>query len=316
MRLHGRGAGVPRRPRTPEPYATPAPTRRLPAPCARPYVPAPAMGAVRAAETGISPEKSVARSAPMRCIPLYQQTKPITVTTTACQSRAAVSPAVGTRRSEPPSSSRPSRADSTAATPQTAAERSFGPSGRSTGTARTAKPTSPASAPTENSTPARSVRPPALDGERPHGDEARRVQGDAGRTAPVQQRDEHADDDRRTAHEDARNSRLRRPFGRQDRQVEPDHAHRGEQRDPPPLAAGEASEPGRRRVRIAAQERDEQQRGETVAERLAAGVRIVAEDAVGREGCPHQHAGEGREEGPAQRGRVHGADARVGDGPV
>ncbi|GAB2939151.1 hypothetical protein GCM10027028_45250 [Streptomyces sundarbansensis] len=46
------------------------------------------MGAVRAAETGINPEKGVARSAPMRCIPLYQQTKPITVTTTACQSRA------------------------------------------------------------------------------------------------------------------------------------------------------------------------------------------------------------------------------------
>lgn len=144
---------------TPEPYATPAPTRRLPAPWARPYVPAPTSGAVRAAETGIRPEKSVARSAPMRCIPLYQQTNPITVTTAACHSRAAVSPPVGTRRNEPPSSSRPSSAASTAATTQTVAESSFGPSGRSTATARTAKPTSPASAPTENSTPARSVRP-------------------------------------------------------------------------------------------------------------------------------------------------------------
>ncbi len=159
MRLPCRTPEDPRRPRTPEPYATPAPTRRLPTPCARPYVPAPTRGAVRAAETGISPEKSVARSAPMRCIPLYQQTNPITVTTTACQSRAVASPPVGTRRNEPPSSSSPSSADSTAATPQTVAERSFGPSGRRTGTARTAKPTSPASAPTENSTPARSVRP-------------------------------------------------------------------------------------------------------------------------------------------------------------
>lgn len=99
------------------------------------------------------PEKSVARSAPMRCIPLYQQTNPITVTTAACHSRAAASPPVGMRRNDPPSISRPSSADSTAATPQTVAESSFGPSGRSTGTASTAKPTSPAS------TPARSVRP-------------------------------------------------------------------------------------------------------------------------------------------------------------
>ncbi len=158
--------------------------------------------------------------------------------------------------------------------------------------------------------------PPALDGERPDGDEACRVQRDAGRTTAVQQRDEHADHDRRTAHEDARNSRFRRLFGRQDRQVEPDHAHGGEQDDPPPLATGEASEPSRRGVGVAAKERDEQQRGETVAERLAARERIVAEDAVGREGCPHQHTREGREEGPAQRGCVHGADARVGDGPV
>ncbi len=135
------------------------PTRRLPAPCARPYVPAPTSGAVSAAETGISPENSVARSAPMRWIPLYQQTNPITVTTAACHSRAAASPPVGTRRNEPPSSTAPSRADSTAATAHTVAESSFGPSGRRTGTARTAKPTSPASAPTENSTPVASVRP-------------------------------------------------------------------------------------------------------------------------------------------------------------
>ncbi len=152
-------AAAGRRPRTPEPYATPAPTRRLPAPWARPYVPAPTRGAVRAAETGINPEKRVARSAPMRWIPLYQQTNPTTVTTPACHSSAAASPPVGTRRNEPPSITTPSSAASTAATPHTVAESSFAPSGRSTGTARTAKPTSPPSAPTENSMPARSVRP-------------------------------------------------------------------------------------------------------------------------------------------------------------
>ncbi len=158
--------------------------------------------------------------------------------------------------------------------------------------------------------------PPALHGERPDGDEPGRVQRDAGRPTTVQQRNEYADHDRRAAHEDARNSWFRRLFGRQDRQVEPDHAHCGEQRDPPPLAAGETPEPGRRGVGIAAQDRDEQERGETVSECLATRERVVAEDAVGREGCPHQHTREGREEGPAQRGCVHGPDARVGVGPV
>lgn len=124
-----------------------------------PYAPAPTRGAVRAAETGIRPEKSVARSAPMRWIPLYQQTKPMTVTTAACQSNAVVSPGVGIRRNPPPSSRTPRSAASSAAMQQTVADSSFGPSGRSTGTASTANPTSPASAPTENRIPARSVRP-------------------------------------------------------------------------------------------------------------------------------------------------------------
>lgn len=114
-----------------------------------PYVPVPTRGAVSAAETGISPEKSAARSAPMRRIPLYQHTNPITVTTAACHSKAIVSVGVGTLRNPPPSTSTPSNADSRAATAHTAADSSFGPSGRSSGTARTAKQTSPASAPTE-----------------------------------------------------------------------------------------------------------------------------------------------------------------------
>lgn len=48
----------------------------------------PTSGAVSTAETGIRPEKSVARSAPMRCMPMYQQTNPMTVTTAACHSSA------------------------------------------------------------------------------------------------------------------------------------------------------------------------------------------------------------------------------------
>ncbi|GAA5036537.1 hypothetical protein GCM10023335_83550 [Streptomyces siamensis] len=80
---------------------------------------------------------------------MYQHTNPTTVTTAACHSSAAVSVASGTRSHALPPVSSPATADSTAATPQTVADNSRGPSGRSTGTARTAKPTSPHSAPTE-----------------------------------------------------------------------------------------------------------------------------------------------------------------------
>jgi hypothetical protein len=104
---------------------------------------------VQAAATGMRPEKSVARSAPIRCMPMYQHTKPTTVTTAACHSSAAVSVASGRRSHPVPSRSNPAAADSSAATPHTDADSSRGPSGRSTGTARTAKPTSPASAHTE-----------------------------------------------------------------------------------------------------------------------------------------------------------------------
>lgn len=148
-----------RRPSTPAPSATPAPTSALPAACAVPYAPAPTSGAVSAADTGMRPEKSVARSAPIRCTPTYQQTNPTTVTTEACQTRAAVSVASGSRSAAQPSSTRASAADSTAATPHTAAESSLGPSGRSTGTASTANPTSPTSAPTDQAMPTASVRP-------------------------------------------------------------------------------------------------------------------------------------------------------------
>lgn len=104
---------------------------------------------MQAAATGMSPEKSVARSAPIRCMPMYQHTKPTTVTTAACHSSAAASAPSGRRSHEPPSTSSPVTAASAAATPHTVADSSRGPSGRRTGTARTAKPTSPASAQTE-----------------------------------------------------------------------------------------------------------------------------------------------------------------------
>lgn len=124
-----------------------------------PYDPEPTSGAVQAAATGMSPENSVARSAPIRCMPMYQHTKPTTVTITACQARAANSAPSGLRSQEPPSTTIPTTAASSAAIPHTVQASSRGPSGRSTGTASTAKPTSPARAHTEKAIPATSVRP-------------------------------------------------------------------------------------------------------------------------------------------------------------
>lgn len=104
---------------------------------------------MQAAATGMRPENNVARSAPIRCMPMYQHTKPTTVTTAACHSSAAASVASGVRSHAPPPVDTPATADSTAASPHTVADSRRGPRGRSTGTARTAKPTSPANAHTE-----------------------------------------------------------------------------------------------------------------------------------------------------------------------
>lgn len=114
---------------------------------------------MHAAATGMRPEKSVARSAPMRWSPVYQSTKPTTVTITACHNRAAPSVRSGHRTNPLPSTTTPRAADSTAASAHTVAASSLGPSGRTTGTASTAKPTSPASAQTEKTSPRPSVRP-------------------------------------------------------------------------------------------------------------------------------------------------------------
>ncbi|GAQ71268.1 hypothetical protein T45_03010 [Streptomyces turgidiscabies] len=119
----------------------------------------PTSGAVQAAATGMRPEKSVARSGPIRCRPMYQHTKPTTVTTAACHSSAAVSVGSGTRSQPAPSRTNPASADSAAARPHTVADISRGPRGRTKGTASIAKPTSPASAHPENARPTPSVRP-------------------------------------------------------------------------------------------------------------------------------------------------------------
>jgi len=105
------------------------------------------------------PEKSVARSAPIRCMPMYQHTKPTTVTTAACHTSAAASVPSGRRSQAVPSRTRPAVPASTAARPHAVADSNRGPRGRSTGTASTAKPTSPASAHPEKAIPAPSVRP-------------------------------------------------------------------------------------------------------------------------------------------------------------
>lgn len=114
---------------------------------------------MQAAATGMRPEKRVARSAPMRCMPMYQHTNPTTVTTAACHSSARDSVPSGRGSHAPPSTATPTTADSSAATAHTTADSNRGPSGRSTGTASTAKPISPTSAHTEKAMPAPSVRP-------------------------------------------------------------------------------------------------------------------------------------------------------------
>lgn len=92
-------------------------------------------------------------------MPMYQHTKPTTVTTAACHSRAAVSVPSGRRSQAVPSTSSPAAADSTAAMPHTVADSRRGPSGLRTGTASTAKATSPASAQADQTMPVPSVRP-------------------------------------------------------------------------------------------------------------------------------------------------------------
>lgn len=109
---------------------------------------------------------------------------------------------------------------------------------------------------------------------------------------PVGQRHQDRHNDRRASDEHPRNGRLGRAFGGQHRQVEAHHADGGDQRQPAPTGRAETAQRGRS---APAEQREQQQSGQSVAEGLAARVRIAAEDAVGGEGPADQEAGDGGE---------------------
>lgn len=130
-------------------------------------------------------------------------------------------------------------------------------------------------------------------------------------TAPLK-RHENGDDDRGTAHEDAGDRRFGRPLGGEHREVEADHADGRDQREAPPLAGGE---PTQRGGTAPADERQQKDTGEAVAQELAARVRVVAKDAVGGERSSDEDTGEGGEQ-RAPGGGVHEGDAMKERGPV
>ncbi len=127
---------------------------------------------------------------------------------------------------------------------------------------------------------------------------------------------EERDDDRHhhgsAAHEDARYRRLGGAPGGEDGQVEADHAKGREQGEAGPLAG---CEPAQAFGRPPAGEREQQETGQSVAQALAARIRVVTEQAVGGEGAADEHAGERGEQGAAT-GRVHDGDVRERGGPV
>lgn len=160
--------------------------------------------------------------------------------------------------------------------------------------------------------------PPPLHRERSDGDQQGAVYDKACGAAAVQQGHQYGDDHRGTADEDTRDRGFGGAFRREDGQVEADHANSGEHGHPAPLSVRQLPQRGRA---TPAQEGEQEQAGEAVAQSLAARVRVGAEDTVGGEGTAHEDAGEGREERPS-RGRpsyqcaVHGNDARQHTGLV
>lgn len=131
--------------------------------------------------------------------------------------------------------------------------------------------------------------------------------------APVEERNDDGHHDRCAADEDTRHRGFRAAFGGDDGQVEADHADGRQQPEAEPPAKAERAQP---RTGVPSGERGEQQAGERVAQELAAGVRVVAQDAVGGEGPADEHTGEGGEEGAAGGGGFHDRDARKRRGPV
>lgn len=132
------------------------------------------------------------------------------------------------------------------------------------------------------------------------------------RAAPVVERDEDGHHDRCAADEDTRDRGFRAAFGGDDGQVEADHADGRQQREAQPLAGAERAQP---QAGVPSGERGEQQAGQRVAQELAAGVRVVAQDAVGGEGPADEHTGECGE-GSAAGGGFHDRDAKKRRGPV
>ncbi|GGX68065.1 hypothetical protein GCM10010515_39620 [Streptomyces fructofermentans] len=101
-------------------------------------------------------------------------------------------------------------------------------------------------------------------------------------------------------------------FGGDHREVEADHADGGEQREAHPLTPPQRAQRG---GATAADQGQQQDAGQGVAQELAARVRVVAQHAVRREGASDEDAGEGGQQ-HAARGGVHGRDAMDHGGPV
>jgi hypothetical protein len=133
-----------------------------------------------------------------------------------------------------------------------------------------------------------------------------------GSSPPVQKGHDHGNDHGRAADEDSGNRRFGGALGGDHGEVEADHADRREHDEAGPLTRRERAQPGRG---VPPGEGDEQETGEAVAKELAAGVRVVAEEAVGGEGPADEDAGERGEKGSARGGGVHGSDVRKRRGP-
>lgn len=160
--------------------------------------------------------------------------------------------------------------------------------------------------------PGRVRAAPSLNGEGAEGDEQCPVQDAASWAAALLERYEHRDDDGGTAHEDAGHRRFGRALCGEHGEVEADHADGRDERESPPLAD---REPPQRGGRAPADEGQQKDTGEAVAQELAARVRIVAQDAVGGEGTSDEDTGEGGEQRAPGGGGVHDYDAMNGRGP-
>lgn len=143
---------------------------------------------------------------------------------------------------------------------------------------------------------------PPLHGEGPGGDEQGAGQHGPLRGTPFQEGHKEGHDNRRASYEDTRYGRFRRSFRSQNRHVETDHPHGREKREAAPLAGAQASQ----RPRAArAQQGDEKQTREAVADELASQVWVVAQHTVGGEGAADEETGEGRGQRSSRGVHVH-----------